>query len=423
MTCVSVGDTVSGIGPTRLDGTVRFVGTTHFADGEWVGVELDQPVGKNDGFVKGVRYFSCRPFFGVFVRKHTVTVRNARTCAANISFELSDEEVVRLPQSPSAEAAMYSRQDQEKELVEPCHDGTAGNHGFTQSILPGIVEGLDAQCDPDIDNSAESVVKLTDLLGKAKELILQTVSEPRVTALRMDSASAASAFGHEPNDTLAAFVDQLLEALEPHVSSIVEAAVHRVLTQVLDGLTTFVTADATKLAVPTDLRGSKSSPSLTRDDSARSTIKRTLLKTLRNGSLKLAVDKIMKARKDACSDHGSRAAEEGDASVNISERFPWGERVVPSGVRLRAEPRRTAGQHHPDKMQLHRTFDLGNDLLEEIDAASRAQRVTLDREAQRNDRIAGICLRRAERCGEDVAPYVGAALSAVLEKSERQTKV
>jgi len=51
-------------------GTVRFVGPTKFGqgDGVWIGIEYDEPIGKNDGSVSGERYFTCKPNFGVFVR-------------------------------------------------------------------------------------------------------------------------------------------------------------------------------------------------------------------------------------------------------------------------------------------------------------------------------------------------------------------
>ncbi|KAJ3333966.1 hypothetical protein HDU76_000098 [Blyttiomyces sp. JEL0837] len=53
-------------------GTVRFCGTTSFATGKWVGIELDQANGKNDGSVQGIRYFDCEPACGVFVRSSQI---------------------------------------------------------------------------------------------------------------------------------------------------------------------------------------------------------------------------------------------------------------------------------------------------------------------------------------------------------------
>lgn len=64
-TSLSVGNRVS---TTNGTGTVRFVGTTSFAAGKWIGVELDGPTGKNNGSVQGKSYFSCRNGYGVFVR-------------------------------------------------------------------------------------------------------------------------------------------------------------------------------------------------------------------------------------------------------------------------------------------------------------------------------------------------------------------
>ncbi|XP_055519612.1 CAP-Gly domain-containing linker protein 3 [Leucoraja erinacea] len=47
-------------------GTLRFCGTTEFASGQWIGIELDEPEGKNDGSVGGVSYFICPPKHGYF---------------------------------------------------------------------------------------------------------------------------------------------------------------------------------------------------------------------------------------------------------------------------------------------------------------------------------------------------------------------
>ena len=42
-------------------------GAIDFRGGQWAGIELDEATGKNDGSLKGIRFFTCKPKFGEFV--------------------------------------------------------------------------------------------------------------------------------------------------------------------------------------------------------------------------------------------------------------------------------------------------------------------------------------------------------------------
>lgn len=68
------GDLIVGsrVTVTGKKGVVKFMGTTQFAAGDWIGVELELEEGKNDGTVNGVQYFDGRSGHGLFVKKAQV---------------------------------------------------------------------------------------------------------------------------------------------------------------------------------------------------------------------------------------------------------------------------------------------------------------------------------------------------------------
>ncbi|PKS12204.1 hypothetical protein jhhlp_001503 [Lomentospora prolificans] len=66
MTDISVGHIVQL--PNGRKAEVKFVGETAFSAGIWVGLELEDEGGKNDGSVQGTRYFSCDMGRGMFMK-------------------------------------------------------------------------------------------------------------------------------------------------------------------------------------------------------------------------------------------------------------------------------------------------------------------------------------------------------------------
>ncbi|XP_023229484.1 CAP-Gly domain-containing linker protein 4-like [Centruroides sculpturatus] len=65
-------------------GILRYCGTTKFAPGIWAGVELEEPLGKNNGTIEEVTYFRCSPCHGIFapiskICKYSVLKSNLKT--------------------------------------------------------------------------------------------------------------------------------------------------------------------------------------------------------------------------------------------------------------------------------------------------------------------------------------------------------
>lgn len=76
--CITVGDRcrIINLGGERR-GTVKYIGKIQSLDeGKtfWVGIEFDEPVGKNDGSLDGVRYFNAKNGYGSFVAPKKVEI-------------------------------------------------------------------------------------------------------------------------------------------------------------------------------------------------------------------------------------------------------------------------------------------------------------------------------------------------------------
>ena len=65
---ITVGSRVV-VGVGNKKGEVMFIGETQFASGEWIGIRLDAPEGKNDGSLGDVRYFDCEANYGIFAKR------------------------------------------------------------------------------------------------------------------------------------------------------------------------------------------------------------------------------------------------------------------------------------------------------------------------------------------------------------------
>ncbi|CAL1138065.1 unnamed protein product [Cladocopium goreaui] len=92
--------------PKAWEGTVRFIGITDFATGEWLGVELDIKAGKNDGSVHGKRYFQCEDKYGLFLHPSAVQ-----------KFKASSPRDIALEKAKVQEALALAMEDHDIETI------------------------------------------------------------------------------------------------------------------------------------------------------------------------------------------------------------------------------------------------------------------------------------------------------------------
>eukprot|EP00049_Salpingoeca_infusionum_P022399 m.6512 g.6512 ORF g.6512 m.6512 type:complete len:1268 (+) comp5165_c0_seq1:279-4082(+) len=90
----------------KVDGVVQFIGVVKFASGKWIGLELDEPKGKNDGSVQGEQYFTCEPNYGMFVRQSQLVLLNGDEPAAKPVVSKPVKSPTKAPsKTPSAQAS------------------------------------------------------------------------------------------------------------------------------------------------------------------------------------------------------------------------------------------------------------------------------------------------------------------------------
>ncbi|CAF1061589.1 unnamed protein product [Adineta ricciae] len=161
--------------PGKSLGTIAFIGKTEFADGEWIGVILDEPKGKNNGSVRKkdgslVKYFTCLDNHGLYVRP------------SQIEF-IIDESDTHLPQSASNHSVKSQSNGPENGQTKSSSLSSKQSNHRTSTRVSG---------------SSRTSQSIDDKLSTSKDDTTQPlISEPQSKPITIVSSSESPTFDAE----------------------------------------------------------------------------------------------------------------------------------------------------------------------------------------------------------------------------------
>eukprot|EP00057_Strongylocentrotus_purpuratus_P002704 XP_003725067.1 PREDICTED: dynactin, 150 kDa isoform [Strongylocentrotus purpuratus] len=114
------------------EGTVKYKGGLTNTTGDWVGLDLDEPIGKHNGLYKGRQYFSCRNKHGIFIHPSRIRFTFAKRGLFDTYKSVSPES--------SVEGTLFTTQ---KPKVLDYFDGRSVGESYMNTAGKGFEDGSD----------------------------------------------------------------------------------------------------------------------------------------------------------------------------------------------------------------------------------------------------------------------------------------
>jgi hypothetical protein len=121
----------------KYRGVVRFIGPTSFSPGVWYGLEMDAPVGKHEGTVLGVQYFTAGPKRGTFVKEAQLQRYCAVQAASNSIAGLARMSSARRAMKSELVSSAFNRLDADDEAQALARQAALMNTALGQALARG----------------------------------------------------------------------------------------------------------------------------------------------------------------------------------------------------------------------------------------------------------------------------------------------